>query len=720
LPDTVFVDDDSSIWPNMTKLELYDNALGGPIPRWIGNLSRLTDLDLSCNALVGPIPAELGRVPGLALLNLWNNSLSGEIPESLANLTRLRIFQVFQNELAGVIPGAIGASSGSLEIFDVSSNYALSGGVPARLCDGGSLVKLIAFSNALSGSFPAGYGRCPTLARVRMQGNLLSGSVSDSVWELPNLNYLDLSDNNLSGPVLLLRDPPDPPTTTPAIAPIAYLLLARNSFSGDLPDAIGRFGLLEVLDLSGNRLSGSVPAALADCLRLQKLILGSNALSGPIPGDLASGLQSLDLSGNRFSGAIPESLGGLAMLSTLNLSSNHLSGAVPESLAQLRASLDAFDASFNELSGELPFALGGPFTAESFRGNPGLCINIGCGSGVGGGAMGAAGKPDKTRWIIASLLLIFSFLAAAAAAAAACWWCYLRKARRELWQRIEDNGIGSSSSSRLRYSPKDWTLTPFEKVGFTVHEILRSLDDEDAILGKGASGRVYLCKLDNGTAVAIKKLREQDRGQKQRHRDHGFGAEVATLGRVRHANVVRLICCCTDSRTATNLLVFEYMPNGSLGDALFGHGGVIKGKNNPHLLGWDLRLRIALGSARGLAYLHHDCVPPIVHRDVKSSNILLDARFDAHIADFGLAKSIPDSPADVKALQNSGVVGSVGYMAPGTCSLLAFFSWFLMIWCRSILSCTALDICVSVESPRSEVRDGYLLEIMRNMIHGPR
>jgi serine/threonine protein kinase len=223
-------------------------------------------------------------------------------------------------------------------------------------------------------------------------------------------------------------------------------------------------------------------------------------------------------------------------------------------------------------------------------------------------------------------------------------------------------------------SSEDWTLVPFEKLGFTLHEILRSFDhDDNVVLGKGASGQVYLCKLDDGTVVAIKRLRE-DRAQKKHHHhhwDHGFRAEVETLGRVRHANVVKLICYCTNSRTGTSLLVYEYMANGSLGDALF-RGSGVKGENKPHL-GWELRLRIALGSARGLAYLHHDCVPPIVHRDVKSNNILLDVRFDAHIADFGLAKSLPDDlAADIKRIQNSGVVGSVGYMAPGSYSLLTF------------------------------------------------
>lgn len=135
--------------------------------------------------------------------------------------------------------------------------------------------------------------------------------------------------------------------------------------------------------------------------------------------------------------------------------------------------------------------------------------------------------------------------------------------------------------------------------------------------------------------------------------DHGFRAEIRTLGNIRHRNIVRLLAFCSNKET--NLLVYEYMRNGSLGEALHGKKG--------SFLGWNLRYKIALESARGLCYLHHDCSPLIIHRDVKSNNILLNSAFEAHVADFGLAKFLVDGGASECM---SAIAGSYGYIAPGT------------------------------------------------------
>ena len=160
--------------------------------------------------------------------------------------------------------------------------------------------------------------------------------------------------------------------------------------------------------------------------------------------------------------------------------------------------------------------------------------------------------------------------------------------------------------------------------------------------------------------------RIEDGYEKQnRVRDDGFEAEVSTLGKIRHKNIVKLWCCCTarDSK----LLVYEYMPNGSLGDLLHSSKG--------GLLDWPTRLGIALDAAEGLSYLHHDCVPPIVHRDVKSNNILLDGDFGARVADFGVAKMVEAPGSGPNSM--SVIAGSCGYIAPGSlnhkldCSVLS-------------------------------------------------
>ena len=137
--------------------------------------------------------------------------------------------------------------------------------------------------------------------------------------------------------------------------------------------------------------------------------------------------------------------------------------------------------------------------------------------------------------------------------------------------------------------------------------------------------------------------------------DRGFRAEIETLGSIRHRNIVRLLAFCSSKAADTNLLVYDYMKQGSLGEALHKKGGAV--------LAWGTRYKIAVDAARGLSYLHHDCSPLILHRDVKSNNILLDAHFNARLADFGLAKFLLHGP---NSHCMSAVAGSYGYIAPGT------------------------------------------------------
>jgi hypothetical protein len=193
-----------------------------------------------------------------------------------------------------------------------------------------------------------------------------------------------------------------------------------------------------------------------------------------------------------------------------------------------------------------------------------------------------------------------------------------------------------------------WKLTAFQRLDFKAEDVLECLKEEN-IIGKGGAGIVYRGSMPEGIDhVAIKRLVGRGTGRN----DHGFSAEIQTLGRIRHRNIVRLLGYV--SNKDTNLLLYEYMPNGSLGELLHGSKG-------GHLQ-WETRYRIAVESAKGLCYLHHDCSPLIIHRDVKSNNILLDSDFEAHVADFGLAKFLQDAGASECM---SSIAGSYGYIAPG-------------------------------------------------------
>jgi kinase len=175
--------------------------------------------------------------------------------------------------------------------------------------------------------------------------------------------------------------------------------------------------------------------------------------------------------------------------------------------------------------------------------------------------------------------------------------------------------------------------------------------NENNVIGQGAAGKVYKVVVGpHGEAMAVKKL--WARNEASSRNNDCFEAEVETLGKVRHRNIVKLACCITNR--VSRLLVYEYMPNGSLGDFLHTHSA------KSTILNWSMRYKIACDAAEGLSYLHHDCVPPVIHRDVKSNNILLDAEFGAKVADFGLARTIETEPATMSA-----VAGSYGYIAPG-------------------------------------------------------
>ncbi|XP_062234176.1 receptor-like protein kinase HSL1 [Phragmites australis] len=606
------------------QIELYNNSLSGPIPKGFGKLRELRGIDFSMNRLDGAIPEDLFEAPKLESVHLYANSLTGPVPESVAKAPSLVELRLFANRLNGTLPADLGKNT-PLVCVDLSDN-SISGEIPPGICDRGELEELLMLDNILSGRIPEALGRCQRLRRVRLSNNRLDGDVPGAVWGLPHMSLLELNDNQLTGEI------------SPVIAGAANLsklVLSNNRLTGSIPSEIGLVSKLYELSADGNMLFGPLPASLGGLAELGRLVLRNNSLYGQLIRGIESWkkLSELNLADNGFTGSIPPELGDLPVLNYLDLSGNKLTGEVPMQLENLK--LNQFNVSNNKLRGPLPPQYATEAYRNSFLGNPELCGEI---AGLCANSQGRAKYHSGFAWMMLSIFLVAALVLVAGVA-----WFYWR--------------YRSFNKSKLSAYRSKWTLTSFHKLSFSEYEILDCLDEDNAI-GSGASGKVYKAVLSNGEVVAVKKLwsgaikKDIEDGGQGSAADDSFEAEVRTLGKIRHKNIVKLWCCCTHKDC--KLLVYEYMLNGSLGDVLH--------SSKAGLLDWPTRYKIALDAAEGLSYLHHDCVPAIVHRDVKSNNILLDAEFGARVADFGVAKVVEVTGRAPKSM--SVIAGSCGYIAP--------------------------------------------------------
>ncbi|KAG6432549.1 hypothetical protein SASPL_104129 [Salvia splendens] len=643
---------------NLKRLLLWENHLIGKIPQDLGNCSCLTLVDLSMNLLSEGIPPSLQKLAKLEGLLLSDNQFNGAIPDYIGNLSSLKQLEVDNNNIYGGIPSTIGklreltlffawqnhlkgdipvelSNCKKLQDLDLSYNH-LTGPVPRQLFNLKNLTKLLLISNQLSGRIPADIGNCSSLIRLRLGSNMLEGYIPSEIRMLESLKFLELSENRFSGKI-----PPD----LGSCKELELLDLHGNKLQGEIPLSFVSLRELNVLDLSMNEISGSIPISIGNLTSLNKLVLSGNQISGSIPRSLGlcKGLQLLDLSRNKLSSFIPDEIGHLQEMDILlNLSMNSLRGAIPKSFSnfsklanmdishnmlegslQVLSNMDnlvSLNVSYNNFSGQVPnskFFQNLPY--DSFAGNNNLCfVKNNC-----------FPSKDSHRKRYVRNLTILSVSIFIIALIMATMYYYNRT---RAYGDDEEKGL-------------QWEFTPFQKVSFSVAEVVTQLSDAN-IVGKGCSGIVYRVETHTRELIAVKRLWPKTTGEI--HQRDSFSAEVTALGSIRHKNIVRLLGCCDNGKT--RLLLFDYISNGSLAGLLH---------ENKTFLDWNARYNIIIGAAQGLAYLHHDCSPPIVHRDIKTNNILVGPMFEAFLADFGLAKLVDDSSID------SGVVaGSYGYIAP--------------------------------------------------------
>lgn len=400
-------------------------------------------------------------------------------------------------------------------------------------------------------------------------------------------------------------------------------------------------GYVSALGLPSQSLSGTLSPGIGNLTKLESVLLQNNAISGHIPAEIGKleHLQTLDLSNNNFDGEIPSSLGELSNLNYLRINNNSLSGQIPESLSKLNG-LTLVDVSFNNLSGRPP-----KLQTRTFKviGNSLICgqnsknncsafypepmpfpPDGGRGQEAGTKAHSAAIAFGASFGSLFVIVIVLSYL-----------WCRYRR-NQQIFFDLNDMYDPEVGLGHLRqYTYKElWAAT--------------NRFNSKNILGRGGFGIVYKGSLNDGTIVAVKRLKDFNTagGEVQ------FQMEVEMISLAVHRNLLRLLGFC--STEDERLLVYPYMSNGSVASRLKDH------INGRPVLDWSRRKRIALGTARGLVYLHEQCDPRIIHRDVKAANILLDEDFEAVVGDFGLAKLLDHHESHV----STAVRGTVGHIAP--------------------------------------------------------
>ncbi|PRQ59900.1 putative protein kinase RLK-Pelle-LRR-XIIIb family [Rosa chinensis] len=607
----------------LTGLWYFDvrgNNLTGPIPDNIGNCTSFEILDISYNQITGGIPYNIGFLQ-VATLSLQGNRLTGKIPEVIGLMQALAVLDLSENELVGPIPPILGNLSYTGKLY-LHGNK-LTGTIPPELGNMSKLSYLQLNDNKLVGRIPGELGKLNQLFELNLANNDLEGPIPHDIGSCTALNQFNVHGNRLTGSIpLALRN----------LQSLTYLNLSANAFSGRINLELGHIINLDTLDLSSNNFSGPVPASVGNLEHLLTLNFSGNHLDGPLPaefGDLRS-VQIIDMSFNNLSGSIPSELGQLQNLAALLLNNNNLRGKIPDQLTNC-FSLETLNFSYNNLSGIVPPMRNfSRFSPDSFIANPLLCSDW----------LGSICRPvaPKSRAVFSRAAVVCMALGFITLLSMVIVAIYKSNQPKQLMMGSTKNGQGPA---KLVILHMDMAIHSFDDI----MRITENLN-EKYIIGYGASSTVYKCVLKNSRPMAIKRLYNR-----YPHNWREFETELETIGSIKHRNLVSLHGYSLSP--LGNLLFYDYMENGSLWDMLHGPSKKVK-------LDWETRLKIAVGAAQGLAYLHHDCNPRIIHRDVKSSNILLDENFEAHLSDFGIAKSIPS--ADTHA--STYVLGTIGYIDP--------------------------------------------------------
>eukprot|EP00258_Populus_trichocarpa_P039785 XP_024455804.1 probable leucine-rich repeat receptor-like protein kinase At5g49770 isoform X3 [Populus trichocarpa] len=673
----------------------YNTGLSGTLPASIVNLKKLKILKLVGCSFSGPIPELIGSLQLLESLDLNSNRFTGPIPHSIGNLSKLFLLDLSNNMLDGAIPVSSGTTSGldmlvNAKHFHLGGNQ-LSGTIPKELFRSNmTLIHVLLHDNNLTGSIPSTLGLVQTLEAVRFEGNSLTGPVPPNLNNLTTVKTLILSNNKFTGPV---------PNLT-GMAYLSYLMMENTGLEGQIPPTLFDLPSLQTLILRNNQLNGTLDIARSSSSQLEAIDMRNNLISfysetpeqrnnvdvilvgNPVcerteatehyctvhqanSSFLLPCISDQISSPNRkfsypytgvlfFRPPFLESRNATSYLclvevflmhsfknSRLPVDSVYVNCTTNDSLGYLESNVSVFPSGQNHFNTTTISEIGSVLNLQTIE-NPDI---FGPSHFKGAAYPYFDGKPTVSN----KLSIIGSIIGAAAGGASfllilllAGVYAYRQKKRRER---------ASKHKNHFAYLDlKNSDRVPQLKGArcFSFDEITKSTNNfsEANHIGSGGYGMVYRGMLPTGQLIAIKRCRQ---GSVQGGLE--FNAEIEVLSRVHHKNIVNLVGFCFER--GEQMLIYEFVRNGSLRDSLSGLSGI--------WLDWRRRLKVALGAARGLAYLHELVNPRIIHRDVKSANILLDECLNAKVGDFGLSKPMDNSELILASTQ---VKGTMGYIDP--------------------------------------------------------
>ncbi|XP_021293405.1 serine/threonine-protein kinase BRI1-like 2 [Herrania umbratica] len=637
----------------LEELRIPDNLISGQIPPQLSQCSHLKTVDFSLNYLNGSIPTEFGELGNLEQLIAWFNDLEGKIPKDLGKCRNLKDLILNNNRLTGDIP---------LELFNCSN-----------------LEWISLTSNELTSSIPREFGLLSRLAVLQLANNSLSGEIPGELGNCTSLVWLDLNSNNLTGEIPPRLGRQLGAKSLSGILAGNTLVFVRNvgnsckgvggllEFAGIRPERLLQIPNLRSCDFT-RMYSGAVLSLFTQYQTLEYLDISYNELRGKIPDEIGEmlALQVLELAHNQLSGEIPSSLGQLRNLGVFDASHNRLQGQIPESFSNL-SFLVQIDLSNNELTGPIPQrGQLSTLPASQYANNPGLCgvplpecrngnNQVAVNSDLNGGKGGR--KPAAVSW--ANSIILGILISIASICILIVWAIAMRARRKEaeeakMLNRLQASHAATTWKIDKEKEPLSINVATFQrqlrKLKFSTLIEATNGFSAASLIGCGGFGEVFKATLKDGSSVAIKKLiRLSCQG------DREFMAEMETLGKIKHRNLVPLLGYCMVGEE--RLLVYEYMEYGSLEEMLHGRAKA----RDRQILTWEERKKIARGAAKGLCFLHHNCIPHIIHRDMKSSNVLLDHELEARVSDFGMARLI--SALDTH-LSVSTLAGTPGYVPP--------------------------------------------------------